>query len=849
MKANAAICFLLAGITLILVNLEKKKAITKRAAAFFSIIIFITGAVTVLEYIFGFNASIDEFFFKDEAGIVGKIPPGRQSPFSAAYFMLFGFCYLPGIYGKIKIYLFQILHIISGIFVLAAALSYFLGSYVIAGISLNFIFVFHSTFSFLFLIMAVLFSQPEKGYMKLVSSNTIGGKIIRKTLPVFLFVFVVIGWLGLRGEQIGLFNTEFSFSLLVILMIIIFGIILISGAASLSNWEVILKQSEEKLLLSNKTLDAAEKMAKLGSWEYNMDGQEGIWSKQIFRLLDLPIADKAPSFKEFLRIVHPDDRKPAQDIFDQMVDGIEIETKIFRTNPEKGDIKYLLLDWHVIKDTNGRPLKYFGTLQCVSERVRAKKKLKESEELFKKAFHSKAFGLAIVNQERRVVDINETLANLLEYKREDFIGKTAVEIGLTSPAYIKKRDELLLVILQKGGIENYELQLETRHGKHIDLLLSVEPMNLNDKSHWLIYLVDVTEKKKAEKELAESEKKLRTILQTEPECVKLIDINGDLTYMNPAGLAMMEADTFDMVSGKKSYNIINEPYRDAFIRLAINVFKGQPGKFEYEITGLKGTQRWLETHVVPLRNADEKIISLLGVTRDITESKKAAEQIKKYNEELRQLTAHLQSIREEERKRIGREIHDELGQQLTVLKMHASRLRRKNKKDGKDEEDIAGILNQADHCIQMVRKISTELRPSIIDDFGIVAALEWQADEFERRTKIKTSFQANVKELNLPPDHTNTLFRIFQESLTNVVRHSEANNVHSSLLLQHESVILTISDDGKGFDTGVLKTTKTLGFLGMKERINLINGSFEITSTAGKGTEIRVLFPLPEEKI
>jgi PAS domain S-box-containing protein len=369
-------------------------------------------------------------------------------------------------------------------------------------------------------------------------------------------------------------------------------------------------------------------------------------------------------------------------------------------------------------------------------------------------------------------------------------------------------------------------------------------MNLNDTSNWLIYLVDVTEKKKAERKLAESENRLRTILQTEPECVKLIDINGDLTYMNPAGLAMMEAGTLDMVSGKKAYNIINEPYREAFFKLAINVFKGQSGKLEYEITGLKGTPRWLETHVVPLRNAEEKIISLLGVTRDITESKKAAEQIKIYNVQLRQLTAHLQSVREEERTNIAREIHDELGQQLTVLKMDTSRLRKKNK-DGKEiEEDITGILNQADHCLQLVRKISTELRPGIIDDLGIIAALEWQAEEFEKRTEIKTKFQTNITELNLPPVHTISLFRIFQESLTNVARHSEARNVHSSLLLQHESIILKITDDGKGFDTEILKTKKTLGLLGMKERIILINGSYEIIPTAGKGTEITVTVPL-----
>jgi len=840
MKANAAICFLLAGIILILLHQQKNSATIKGTVAFLAFIIFMTGAITVLEYAFKFDAGIDELLFKDDEGIAGEIPPGRQSPFSAAYFMLFGFCYLPGVRRKIKIHLFQLLHIISGVFVFASALSYFLGVYIIAGISLKFIFVIHSTLSFMFLILAVLFSQPERGYMKLVSGNTIGGKIIRKILPVFLFVFVLIGWLGLRGEEAGFFNTAFSVSLLIILMIIFFAAILFSGAASLA-------KSEEKLLLTNQRLEAAEKMANLGSWEYNMNGHEGVWSKQVFRLLSLPITDKAPPFKEFLQLIHPEDRKPAQEIFDQMVDGIEIDNKIFRTNPENGDIKYLLLDWHVVKDMGGKPIKYFGTLQCVTERIKARKKLKQSEELFKNAFHSKAFGLAIVSEDRRVVDINEKLADLLEYKREDFIGKTAVEIGLTSPAYITKRNELLALLLQKGKIDNYELQLETKNGKHLELLLSVEPMNLKDKSHWLIYLVDVTEKKKAERELAESEKKLRTILQTEPECVKLIDVNGDLTYMNPAGLAMLEADSFDMVSGKKSYTIINEPYRDDFFKLAINVFKGQSGKFEYEITGLKGTRRWLETHVVPLRNAEEKIISLLGVTRDITENKKAAEQIKTYNEELRQLTAHLQSIREEERKSIGREIHDELGQQLTVLKMEVSRLGSNNDDQEKNKEAIIRIRSRIDDCVRMIREIATELRPSIIDDFGIIAAMEWQAEDFEKRTRIKTNFQANVKRMDLPADYTNALFRVFQESLTNVARHADAATVHSSFLLEGESMILKIADDGKGFDTAILKNRKTLGLLGMKERIALINGSFEITSTKDKGTEITVIIPLPSE--
>ena len=139
----------------------------------------------------------------------------------------------------------------------------------------------------------------------------------------------------------------------------------------------------------------------------------------------------------------------------------------------------------------------------------------------------------------------------------------------------------------------------------------------------LSFILDMTENKKAESALVESENHLRMILQTEPQCIKLLNNNNELIDMNRSGLAMIEADTLDQVKMKSIINIINEPYRKAFNQLTKNVYNGNSGELEFEITGLKGTQRWLETSAVPLKNADGVIYSLLGVTRDITERKKA----------------------------------------------------------------------------------------------------------------------------------------------------------------------------------------------------------------------------------
>jgi PAS domain S-box-containing protein len=845
MKANAAICFLLAGIILILVNLDKQNRTTRWLTLIFSIFVFIIGTVTLLEYIFRFNAGIDELFFKDRTTEFKEIPPGRQSPFSAAYFMLFGFCYFPGIYERIRVSLFQLLHIISGIFVLAAAMSYLLGSYIIAGISLDFIFIIHSTIAFLFLIVAVLFSQPEKGYMKLVSSNTTGGKIIRKFLPAFLFIFVVIGWLGLRGEQTGLFNTVFSVSLLIILMIIIFSFILFSGAASLANSEVELTQSQKQLQLANENLDLAEFQAGLGTWIFDLQRNKLIWSKQIFRHFGLKPEKKAPSMDELIMLIHPDDRAIIEQAFNQMKKGIEPEKIEFRTHPPAGPMKYLFPYWQLEKDMSGKTVKFIGTLLDITERVEAREEIKRREEMFSNAFHSKAFGLAIVNKERRVVDINETLTSLLGYSREEFIGKTSIEIGLTDPEYIKKRDELLLILFANGKIEDYELDLVTRRGKPLSLLLSVEPLPLNGRPHWLIYLKDVTEKRKAAKALAESENRLRTILETVPECIKLIDTKGELVYMNPAGLAMIEAEEFEHIKGRKGLDTINRPYQKDFYKLITTVFSGTPGKMQYEITGLKGSHRWMETIIVPLRDAGEQIVSLLCVTRDISENKKTEEQIRSYNEQLRMLAANLQSIREEERKRIGREVHDELGQRLTILRMEIARMNNIKNNEKNFSEFIEEMLNQVDECIKSSRKISSDLRPPIIDDLGLISALEWQAEEFGKRTGIRSVFKTEINKLDLPSEYAIGVFRIFQESLTNIARHADATKVTSTLFLYKEELVLTIVDNGRGFNTETIGSKKTLGLIGMKERALLMNGSYDINSSPGMGTEIMVIIPLP----
>jgi PAS domain S-box-containing protein len=357
-------------------------------------------------------------------------------------------------------------------------------------------------------------------------------------------------------------------------------------------------------------------------------------------------------------------------------------------------------------------------------------------------------------------------------------------------------------------------------------------------------MVDITQRKKNEKMLAENENYLRTILQTEPECVKILGPNGELLYMNPAGLAMIEADNEEQVSNQNIYELVDIKYRSAFKNMTKKIFEGNSERLEFEITGLRGSHRWLETHAVPLKDAQGSITSLLGITRDITQKKIAEDKIKTNNDELRRLTAHLLSIREEERQRIGREIHDDLGQQLTAIKMDVAWLEKRIQDQPQVIHDkfhnIITLLNSSN---QSVRNILNELRPSILGDFSLIDALKWQGNQFNTNTGIHIEIISDEEFPQLPEETGTCIYRVFQEALTNITRYANAKNVKVSTHVNENNISVTIQDDGVGFEYSQLKRKKTFGILGMKERVRSLGGNLDVVSSQGKGTIINFSLP------
>jgi signal transduction histidine kinase len=227
------------------------------------------------------------------------------------------------------------------------------------------------------------------------------------------------------------------------------------------------------------------------------------------------------------------------------------------------------------------------------------------------------------------------------------------------------------------------------------------------------------------------------------------------------------------------------------------------------------------------------------------ERKRAEDRLRQSHEQLRALSVYLQHVREEERTRIAREVHDELGQALTGLKMDLSWVGGRLPRELKVlHEKMRVMIGHIDQTIQTVRRISTELRPGILDDLGLIAAIEWQAHEFQTRTGIQCAVTALINETPKDQELDTAFFRIFQETLTNIIRHAGASRVEVRLEAENGSIVLQVHDNGRGISDAELADTKSIGLLGMRERAGLLGGEVVITGGSGQGTTVTTRIPV-----
>jgi PAS domain S-box-containing protein len=472
----------------------------------------------------------------------------------------------------------------------------------------------------------------------------------------------------------------------------------------------------------------------------------------------------------------------------------------------------------------------------ISEKVKSQDELEKSEERYRTLIEQASDGIFISDFQGKYIDVNSNGLRLSGYSKEELMHLTIYDLmapgdEINNPVRL---NELML-----GNVVINERKMKRKDGALLNVEISAK---LLADGRFLGIVRDITARKQAEEELKNSEEKYRLLFHKNPMPMwmlslperKFLDVNDaaieiygytkeeflrmDIWDIRPKDDKKQLKEALAKLKDGQSYNGIWKHLKKDGSTVRVNII----------------------SHDIMYNGNPAKLV----LASDITARLEAEERLQESHEAYKQLATHLETVREAERTHIAREIHDELGQQLTGLKMDISWLSKRIKlKDGEVQQKIRETISLIDGTVKTVRRIATELRPSILDDLGLVPAMEWQSEEFEKRSGIHTDFSSNIATIDVDPDLATAIFRIYQESLTNVMRHADASKVKASLTVDAEKIRLTIQDDGKGFLVEEIANKKTLGLMGMRERATLLGGSYQIDSELSSGTSVNIIVP------
>lgn len=361
-------------------------------------------------------------------------------------------------------------------------------------------------------------------------------------------------------------------------------------------------------------------------------------------------------------------------------------------------------------------------------------------------------------------------------------------------------------------------------------------------SQWII-----NARRRAEKAAVHANMELAQIFDTAADAMRVIDIEFNIIRVNET-FAVLTGIKKEKAIGMKCYDVFSGPLCHTE-NCPLTRILDKVERVDYDVEKVRRDGKKVPCIVSagPFRGPDGELIGIVEDFRDISDRKKSERELMESHERLRDLTSHLQVVREEERAYVAREIHDELGQALTALKMDVHWLRHRFSKEEKSlVEKTHSMSDLIDRTIQSVRRISSELRPGLLDDFGLLAAMEWESQEFSKRTEIECEINSKSDEMMLPQAVSTAIFRIFQETLTNIARHANAKAVEISLKKREGTLEMLISDNGRGITQEEIIDPRSFGIRGMRERAHYFGGRLSISGD-GSGTTVAVVIPIPQE--
>lgn len=464
---------------------------------------------------------------------------------------------------------------------------------------------------------------------------------------------------------------------------------------------------------------------------------------------------------------------------------------------------------------------------------------------FRSAFLNAPLGMVILSADKRIVDANPAYCRLVGYSNEELRGMSIMD--LTHPADRAEYGDRLMSLLEgKSPAFVYEKRYLTKRRAVLwdEQTISVAAIGFGGSKPTAIAIVqDVTARKQSDME----RNRLASVVEKASDFIGICDLDLKVLFVNPAGLKLVGLSSITEAQGTKVTDYFfpeDAEYmvREVFPRVRVHRTWSGELRFRHFRTGEPIPVAFYDVFTIDDPQTG-KPVNIATVTRDIRGEKRAQQELQRSFDELLALSARLETIREDERKRVAREIHDQLGQALTAIKIEFTSFLDTLAPEALNPSKAKSIVSLVNQTIDSVRRISTELRPRILDDLGIVAALEWMSEDFETRTgkKVSTDLPGDFA---IDPEQATAIFRIAQEALTNIARHADATHVEVSLRQSGVELILQIMDDGIGIPEGTIGQPPSVGILGMQERAALIGAKLSISSTPGRGTTVRLRVPL-----
>jgi PAS domain S-box-containing protein len=498
---------------------------------------------------------------------------------------------------------------------------------------------------------------------------------------------------------------------------------------------------------------------------------------------------------------------------------------------------FLEISISLIRDSRGKPSGFRGIVRDVTKRLAAEDALRESEARYKGLVDT-AFDGVLVHQDGTIATVNRAYAAMYGYTVEELVGRKVLE--LTPPEY---REFVSTRIA--GRVEGrYETLGLRKDGSRINIEVSAKDCLYKGAPARLAAVRDLTETKRAEEALRASGQRYRLLFERNLSGVCRATLDGRILDCNEAFARIFGYQSRDdllfagmpgLYGGTNYWNSLLSRLRE---RRTLN-------NLELYLERKDGSPVWVLGNVslVAGNNGDSPVIE--GIWMDITERKLSEEELRNSRELLRALSTKLQLIREEERTHIAREIHDQLGQALTSLKIDLSLIADDLPEDGRYLLTRTAAMSKLfDETIQNLRRICSQLRPSALDNLGLTAAIEEELLEWHRRTGVRYDFVSNPQEFTIDAARATAVFRILQEALTNVARHTNAGSVEVHLTQRHGYVELIISDNGIGITEEQVYNPNSLGLIGMRERALQWGGKLDIRRGERGGTQIELVIPL-----